>query len=145
MIAYNYFLVLLASFTLKHHDFIGINLILALLLPHHLGETSVGVSHLIDQRGRRGNGGREGDGAVGGGDAGRGGRVLRAVPAGSEPPVPEGVHVGVHDLRGPDAEDDEPLHAAGPHALGTFFPILKGRRPRPEHLVPHAVHALPHR
>jgi hypothetical protein len=25
------------------------------------------------------------------------------VPVGSEPPVPEGLHVGVHDLRGPDA------------------------------------------
>ena len=71
--------------------------------------------------------------------------MLRAMPARSEPPVPEGVHVGVHDLRGPDAKDDEPLHAAGPHAIGTHFPILKGRRSRPEHIVPHAVHALAHR
>jgi len=99
--------IIIFSFTCivhaKHHDFIGINLVLALLLPHHPGETSVGVSHRIDQRGRRGNGGGQGDGAVGGGDAGRVGRELRAVPVGSEPPVPEGLHVGVHDLRGPDA------------------------------------------
>ncbi len=48
------------------------------------------------------------------------------MPARRQPSFPERVYVGVHDVCGPDEEDDESLHAAGPPSLSTHFPILKG-------------------
>ena len=55
------------------------------------------------------------------------------MPYGPQLPLQKGLHLRVHDPRGSDAKDDEPLHPPGPAALGTLEIMLIGRRARPEY------------
>lgn len=73
------------------------------------------------------------------------GAPVRTVSAWSQLPFQKGVHICLHDLRGPHEANDEPLYKTWSSSIGNHSLTLIGRRTRLKPRMSYVVRVIDHR